>query len=323
MPLLTVVLLNWNGKHLLPICLDSLRAQTLQDFDIILVDNGSTDGSRELLATEYPEVRIIPFSYNTGFCLAMNAGLREATGEFILSLNNDTKLDPECLGELAAAMRAHPEVGICATKMVYYDEPTLINSAGHACAPDGVVVDIGRKSPDSEWFSRPREVLGACAGACLYRKQMLDEIGLFDPDFFISYEDIELGWRAQLTGWRAWYVPTARVLHREGVTRQIRGRRSLWLATRNIVFVWTKDWPLIELIRHLPALWRAWRARAHWLINSGHLVALPSVVGSVLRLTPRMLGRRVRIQHMRRIGRARFAELLAEGARQSRLPPEG
>ncbi len=148
MPTISVVLLNWNGAHLLPTCLNSLRAQTFQDFEIILPDNGSTDDSLMLLAEHYPEVKVIRFPKNLGFCLAMNAGMQEARGEFIFSLNNDTELDPRCLEELVAAMRAYPEAGIAATKMVYYDDPSLINSAGHACNEEGVVVDIGRKMPD-------------------------------------------------------------------------------------------------------------------------------------------------------------------------------
>ena len=322
MPTVSVVLLNWNGAHLLPTCLDSLREQTFRDFDIVMSDNGSTDGSLELIASRYPEVQVIRFPRNIGFCLAVNAGMRASRGEFAFTLNNDTKLDPRCLEELVGVMRAYPEVGICAPKMLYYDDPTLINSAGHACAGDMVVVDIGRGDPDTEWFSRPREVLGACAGAALYRRTMLDQVGLFDPDFFISYEDIDLGWRAQWAGWRARYVPTAVVLHREGVTRRIRGRRSLFLAARNITHVWTKDWPLRLLLRHLPAVWRGWARRVRWVVDSGHPDILPALMWSLLVQTPRMLARRRQIQRTRAVSLARFEELIAEGERQTRQPPE-
>jgi GT2 family glycosyltransferase len=145
--------------------------------------------------------------------------------------------------------------------------------------------------------------------------------GLFDPDFFISYEDIDIGWRAQLAGWRAIYVPTAVVKHREGVSREIRGRRSLYLAARNNVCVWTKDWPLGILLRHLPAIVRGWRHRMRWLFASGYGRSLPAVVFGALALTPRMLGRRRRIQRNRRVGIERFAELLAMGERHTRKPP--
>lgn len=322
MPTVSVVLLNWNGAHLLPTCLDSLRAQTLQDFEIIMPDNGSTDGSQELVRARYPEVAIIQFSANIGFCLAMNAGIRASRGEFVFSLNNDTELDPRCLEEMVAVMRARPEVGICAPKMVYYDEPGLINSAGHACDSGGVVVDIGRGEPDSPWFWHPREVLGACAGAALYRRRMLEEIGLFDPDFFISYEDADMDWRAQWAGWRAWYVPTALVRHREGVSRQIRGPRSLFLAVRNIAYVWLKDWPWQSLARHLPMVLRGWRARAVWLVESGYGRLLPAAIWSMVALTPRMLARRRVIGRLRRVPVERFEHLIALGRRHTRRPPE-
>jgi GT2 family glycosyltransferase len=322
MPIVSVVLLNWNGAHLLPTCLDSLRAQTFRDFEITMPDNGSTDGSLELVARHYPEVKVIRFPRNMGFCIAMNAGMRASQGQFVFALNNDTQLYPDCLEQLVAAMSADPGLGICAPKMLYYDDPRLINSAGHACAEDMVVVDIGRGEPDGEWFSRPREVLGGCAGAVLYRKAMLDQIGLFDPDFFISYEDIDLGWRAQWAGWRAQYVPTAVVLHREGVTRQIRGRRSLFLAARNIVHVWTKNWPLSSLLRHLPAVWRGWTRRARGLVESGYPDALPALVGSLLLQTPRMLARRRQIQHTRVVPLSHFEEMVSQGIRQTAHPPE-
>jgi len=204
MPLLSVIVLNWDGAHLLPTCLESVRAQTLQDFGIIVADNGSTDGSLQLLADRYPEVRVIRFPGNMGFSIAVNAGIQASGGEFIALLNNDTELDPRYLEELVSAIRQDDQLGMCAPKMVYYDDPTIINSAGHACRPDGVVVDIGRGEPDGPWFGRPREVLGACAGAALYRRRMLEEIGLFDESFFISFEDADLDWRAQWAGWRRW-----------------------------------------------------------------------------------------------------------------------
>jgi GT2 family glycosyltransferase len=321
-PALSVVLLNWNGVHLLPTCLTSLRRQTFQDFEIIVPDNGSTDGSLEYLAREHPDVKVLSFDRNRGFCLAMNDGMRAARGEFVFSLNNDTELDPRCFEEVVSFMRARPEVGIAATKMIYYDDPSLINSAGLACSPDGVVVDIGRGLPDSEWFDRPREVLGACAGACLYRRAMLEDVGLFDPNYFISYEDIDIAWRAQLRGWRAWYVPTAIVKHMEGVTRQIRSRRGIFLAARNIVFVWLKDWPLPFLLRHFLSVGTGWRRRAFWLVTAGYGTSLPMLLVSTLAYSPLMLGRRWSIQRRRVVGLDRLEELYAQGARHTREIPE-
>ena len=322
MPALSIVILNWNGAHLLSGCLDSVRAQTFRDLEIVMSDNGSSDGSVKMVAARYPEVKVVRFGENVGFCLAVNAALRVSHGEFAAVLNNDTELDARCLEELVAAMRSDPRLGICAPKMVYYDNPTLINSAGHACGPDGVVVDIGRGQQDSEWFNRPREVLGACAGAALYRRRMLDQIGLFDPDFFISFEDADLNWRAQWAGWRARYVPTAVVRHREGVSRQIRSRRAMFLGMRNTLHVWVKNWPLRLLVCRLPGIWRGWRASALALTRRGQGDLLASVLCAGILQMPRMLSRRRRIQRTRGVPLARFEELLEMGERHCRWPSE-
>jgi len=322
MPAISVVVPNWNGAHLLPVCLDSLRAQTFGDFEVVVVDDGSTDGSVALVRERYPEVRVVRLSRNVGFCRAANAGLRASGGEFAALINNDTEVDPRCLEELAAVMRADPGLGICAPKMVYYDDPGTINSAGHACGPDGVVVDIGRGQPDGEWFQRPREVLGACAGAALYRRRMLDEIGLFDPDFLMSYEDADLSWRAQLAGWRARYVPAAVVKHREGASRGIGSRQAVLLGLRNTVHVWAKDWPLGALVRHLPALWRGWRAAGAATVRRGQGDLLPAAAAGALAQMPRMLARRRVIQGRRALRRDGFEHLLALGERHTRRPPE-
>ncbi len=323
MPRVSVIVLNWNGAHLLPDCLNSIRRQTFRDFEIIMPDNGSTDGSVELVTERYPEVDVIRFSENFGFSRPVNEGIRRGRGEFIALLNNDTELDSRYLEELVTAIAADPGLGMCAPKMVYYDDPSLINSAGHACGPDGVVADIGRGQPDGPWFDQPREILGACAGAALYRKKMLEEVGLFDRDFFISFEDADLNWRAQWAGWRACYVPTAVIKHREGVSREIRSKRAVFLGLRNTVHVWAKDWPLAPLLRRLPGLWRGWRTACSSLLRRGHGTVLPLVVLGAFAQMPRMLSRRRAIRRRRTVPVARFEELLAMGARHARRPPEG
>ncbi|MFB3882104.1 MAG: glycosyltransferase family 2 protein [Armatimonadota bacterium] len=321
MPLVSVVVLNWNGAHLLPACLDSVRTQTLHDFEIILADNGSTDGSLELVAERYPEVGIVPLGANLGFSRAVNAGIHSSRGEFVALLNNDTELDARCLEGLVCAMRGDGRVGMCATKMVYHDDPSIINSAGHECGSDGVVIDIGRGEPDGPRFSEPREVLGACAGAALYRRAMLDEIGLFDPDFFISFEDADLNWRAQWAGWRCRYVPSAVVKHREGVSREIRSRRAVYLGLRNTVHVWVKDWPVASLVRHLPGIWSGlWRSMASLAFRGRGRTVMTAMWGATSQM-PRMLNRRRTIRRTRAVGIARFEELVGKKARAVQLHP--
>ncbi len=314
MPLVSVIIPNWNGAHLLPPCLDSLRAQTLHDIEIIVSDDGSTDSSADLLAARYPEVILLRSERNRGFCQAANAGLEASRGEFIALVNNDTEADPRFLEELVRAMQSDTTIGLCAPKMIYYDDPSRINSAGHACGPNGVVVDLGRGQPDDEWFDQPREVLGASGGAALYRKQMLDEIGIFDPVFVTSVEDVDLDWRAQWAGWRAQYVPTAMIKHREGVSREIDSHRAVFLGLRNTAFVWIKNWPSSSLARHLPRLWRGLCADSFSLIRRGYGMVLPSVFFSLLLHLPKLLVRRKRIH--RRVTAQRFKELLSLGEEQ-------
>jgi len=316
MPHVSVIIPNWNGAHLLPVCLDSIRQQTFRDYEIIIPENASTDGSIELIVEHYPEAKLIRFSENLGFSRAVNEGIRQSRGQFIALLNNDTELDPRYLAELVAVMADDPKIGICAPKMVYYDETSMINSAGHACGPDGIVVDIGRRQPDREWFNQPREVLGACAGAALYRRRMFEGIGLFDPDFFLSFEDADLNWRAQWAGWRARYVQTAIVKHREGASREIRSTRAMFLGLRNSIYVWTKDWPSSALVRQFPHIWNGWRQSAISLIRTGHGHLLLAVLFAALPCMPRMLARRRRIFGGRKVPVERFYQLLEMGARQ-------
>ena len=322
MPIVSVVVPNWNGEHLLRACLDSLRRQTLADIEVIVSDDGSTDGSVELLATVYPEVVTLRSAVNRGFCEAANAGIRASRGEFVLLLNNDTEIDSRGVEELVRAMQADGALGICAAKMVYYDDPARINSAGHACRRDGVVVDIGRGEPDGEWFDRPREVFGASGGAALYRRRMLQEIGLFDPVFVTSVEDVDLAWRAQWAGWRARYIPSALVKHREGVSRGIETPHSALVGMRNTINVWTKSWTSSALLRHLPDLWRGWRRSAISLLRRGHGSVLPAVAWGALVQMPRMLSRRRAIRRSRNVPVERLEELLALGERHARRPAE-
>ena len=321
MPLVSVVIPNWNGARLLPTCLNAVLAQMPGDREVIVADDGSTDESVEILAERFPEVQVVRLPTNRGFAIAANAGIRASSGDFVFLLNNDAEMEPGCLGELVRAIGGDSRLGICATKMVYCDNPSLINSAGHACGPDGVVVDIGRGQPDGPLFSQSREVLGACAGAALYRRRMLDEIGLFDESFVMSFEDADLSWRAQWAGWRCRYVPTAVVRHREGSSRGIASRRSVALGLRNTVLVWAKDWPAMSLLRHLRDMWRGLRRAMASLMFRGYGGVLPAVLWGVVSQMPTMLSHRRRIRRRRAVAAARFEELVSGSSREIPLTP--
>lgn len=261
-PRVSVVIVNWNGRDLLGACLATLEKQTYTDFETIVVDNGSTDGSVDLLqpflapfpepvegnravegnnpGTGAPRIRLIANPENRGFAAANNQAINASQAEFIATLNNDAYPEPEWLLELVQAMDADSQIGSCASKMLFAGRPGVINSAGIAIDRVGIAWDRLGGRPDAG-DDPPGEVFGACAGAALYRRSMLDRIGLFDEDFFAYLEDVDLAWRAQAAGWRAFYVPSARVMHYHSATgvegspfkSRLLGRNKLWLLAKN------------------------------------------------------------------------------------------
>ena len=231
---ISVVVLNFNGKQYLHDCLSSLALQTCMDFEVIVVDNGSSDGSVEYLRGNFPWVKVVRNEENLGFAEGTNSGIREAKGDLILTLNNDTKADKDFIKRLIEPM-SETKVGMCASKMLFPDG--RINSAGICISRSGAAWDRGMFEPDTGQYNQEEEVFGPCAGAALYRKEMLEEIGLFDEDFFLYMEDVDLAFRGRLAGWKCIYVPEAVVLSpswRDG---------RLWI--RPIGLLWKQEYSLV------------------------------------------------------------------------------
>ena len=187
----TIVILNWNGKRFLAPCLDAVLAQTFRDFEIVLVDNGSSDGSVQFLQRHYPQVRLIVNQRNLGFAAANNQAIRASGSEFVATLNNDTEVEPGWLEALVATVQSDSQVGMCASKMLFAHRRDVINSAGIALDRVGIAWDRLGGRPDDPTTAAPEEVFGPCAGAALYRRQMLDEIGLFNENLPVC-EDYDL-----------------------------------------------------------------------------------------------------------------------------------
>jgi len=248
--MISIIIVNYNGRHFLDACLSSLVVQTFRDFEIIIVDNASMDGSTEYLNSRFPSVKVIENKQNRGFAGGVNDGIRVARGEYILTLNNDTIADPGLVEHLNAAMEHDDNVGMCAAKMLYPDG--RINSTAICISRSGAAWDRGRFEQDRGQYDRPEEVFGACAGAALYRKKMLDEIGLFDEDFFLFMEDVDLAFRARLAGWNCMYVPSARVIHVHGGTAGFNSGISIYYGNRNNFWYVVKDFPGTTLFRFSP-----------------------------------------------------------------------
>lgn len=248
--MISVVIPNYNGMRYLDGCLTSLSAQNFEDFEIILVDNGSSDGSARYVEERFPKVRIVKNEENLGFSGGVNSGIRHAGGEFILTLNNDTRADRNLIKNLAEAMDSDEKVGMCASKMLFCDG--RINSTGICLSRSAAAWDRGMGEADLGQYDEVEEVFGPSAGAGLYRRKMLDEIGLFDEEFFMYMEDVDLAFRARLAGWRCVYVPGARVHHLHGGTAGFGSDLSVYYGNRNVLWYPIKDFPTRLLISSFP-----------------------------------------------------------------------
>jgi GT2 family glycosyltransferase len=214
-----IVIPNWNGKDTLPACLDSLLAQT-QKARILVVENGSTDGSLDLLHSNYPSIDLVVNTRNLGFAGGVNSGIKRAIelgAKYVALFNNDAVADKNWLKELIQALDNHTEAGSATCKLLSADKKH-IDSTGDFYTTWGLPYPRGRGEPASDKYDTETEVFGASGGASLYRVKMLQEIGLFDEDFFAYYEDVDLSFRAQLAGWKVIYVPKAEAYHQQGVT---------------------------------------------------------------------------------------------------------
>ncbi len=315
------MVVNWNRKELLRACLSSLARQQHKDFETIVVDNGSNDGSAEMAEREFA-AHVIRNQANRGFCAANNQGIAAARGQFVALLNNDAEAEPGWLTALERACASRPEVGMSASKVLVWEDPTRIDKAGHLMFPDGQNRGRGSGSLDQGQFDQEEEVLWPDGCAAMYRKNMLDEIGGFDEDFFAYGDDAELGLRARIAGWKCVYTPLAVVRHHRGSTL---GKGSSWrlkLIERNRVLLAVKlfPWSLLVLnpfyyaLRLVAGLLMAQRGAgdtAHFPGIGGKLrIAGALLAGDLdaLRLAPRMLQKRAEIR--RRLGPDEVKRLL-------------
>ena len=310
--LVSIIIPNWNGAHFLPACLNSLRAQTHHEHEVIVADNASTDNSRELIARDYPEVKVVALDHNTGFTGACNAGLIASRGKIKILLNNDTEVEPNWIEEVIAAFDRHPKAGIVASKMLLFDRRDTFHTAGDLYRIDGIPANRGVWQKDENQFQEGL-VFSACGGAAAYRAEMLDQIGLLDYDFFFSCEDIDLAWRAQLAGWQAVYAPKAVVYHKLSATGG--GKTASFHDGRNFIYVLIKDVPTRVWNVHwrkmlraqvgvtVDAL-RAWRGEAARARLRGQLAGIIAI--------PKLLSKRKKIQASRSVSDEYIFSILSD-----------
>jgi hypothetical protein len=305
----SVIIPNWNGRELLPICLDSLRQQSMSA-EVIVVDDGSTDGSAGLVQQRYPEVRLIELGENRGFAAAVNAGIRASRAEYVALLNNDAEAAPEWLAELIGALDTHADAGFAASKMLDYADRTRIDGAGDAFTWAGNAYRIGHGERDCGQYDAPAWIFGACAGAAIYRRQMLDAIGLFDEAFFAYYEDADLSFRAQLAGYRCRYVPEAVVYHVGSATSGRGSDRTLYLQTRNRISMVLKNYPARFLAEKLPLVLRFQLDLLRRAQASGRLPTVARALRAAAADAPRALRARRETQRLRTVSDRTLAAII-------------
>ena len=317
-PQVTVVIPNWNGERFLDVCLSSLRHQTFRDFETILVDNGSSDGSVAFMEENFPEVRVVRLPENRGFSAAVNAGIRASGAEFVVLLNNDTEADPGWLEALVRAAEEHSEAGLFASKLVDYHDRRLLDGAGDAVRRSGLPYRLGHGEIDRGQFEREALVFSACAAAALYRRSVFEDVGLFDEDFFSNCEDWDVGFRAQLAGYRCVYVPGSVVYHvGSASTGGQKSALNTRLGAQNGINVLVKNLPAALIGRALPFILAGQISRLTITALSPGLLSayLSGLVGAV-RLLPGMLKKRQEIQKRRTVSDDYVMRLLRESSQQ-------
>lgn len=327
---ISVIVVNWNRCELLRSCLRSLTTQNVdQPFDLILVDNGSRDDSIEMARREFGEhpafrLSLICNDENRGFCAANNQGIRHSRSEFVALLNNDAEAEPDWLPALLAAFEKRPEIGMAASKILVHEDPRRIDKVGHLIYLDGQNRGRGSGEFDRGQYDQIEEVLWPDGCAAMYRRQMLDHIGLFDEDFFAYADDAELGLRARIAGWSCLYMPRAVVRHHRGTTLGLRSTRRLELIERNRVLLAVKlfPWSLLWLngayymARMAAGLWAALRGKGEVSRHPGFsgklqvAMALIRADLSALRLLPRMLRKRRSLHPIRKLTSSQLRSLL-------------
>jgi hypothetical protein len=295
-PPVTVVIPNWNGLGWLESCLDALAAGELAPAEVIVVDNGSTDGSLEYLR-ERPEVRMLALGRNMGFAHAANRGLGAAACDLVALINTDVIVAADWLARMASALAGDPGAASVACKMVSLEDPSVVYDAGDVLRRDGVCEQRGRFGPDDGRWDAAGEVFGACAGAALYRRQVVVSLGSFDERYFAYLEDVDLALRLALAGWRCLYEPAVARHAGEASSKRLPGGHRA-LVTRNTILLVAKTFPVRWLpqvaYRQLAWAWHAARERrlrAHLRALGSSLPLLGSALGARRALKPAALVR--------------------------------
>jgi GT2 family glycosyltransferase len=312
-PELTIIIPSLNGLHVLKTCLQSIYDQTYSAFEVILVDNGSRDGSAEWVECHYPKIKIVRFTDNKGFSAAVNEGIRQSSGRYIFLLNNDTELESRCLEILIQTADDNGTYASFAPKMIRYSNRNTLDGLGDGVLRGGGGYRIGNQEPDGVLWEQPTHVFGACAGAALYRRSFFEEAGMFDEKFFAYLEDVDINFRAVRLGLQCMTVPGARVYH---MGSQTSGGRltpfTVSRTTQNMIRVVVHNYPLSILMRQWPIIVLHHLGWLSLMLLSREFSAYLKGIRSALLDFPEMLKKRVQWHIRKTISDSLFWKLVTD-----------
>jgi GT2 family glycosyltransferase len=296
----SVIIVNWNGRQHLEVCLAAVAAQQGVDAEVILVDNASTDGSVAFVRERFPAVRVVPLETNLGFAGGNNAGARVATGRYLAFLNNDTAAVPGWLAALRAAIDEPRRFRFATSRIVYMHDPAIVDSAGDGLTRAGGAFKRfhGQRADRA---TESREVFGACGAAFIMSAELFNVLGGFDEDFFASYEDVDLSYRARLLGYRCWYAADAVVHHRGSATLGRSSAGSVFYSQRNLEWMYLKNTPGLLLLLTLPQHLVYTAAAAAYFTRLGLLGTFLRAKAGALAGVPGVLRKRRTVQRGRAV----------------------
>ena len=315
---ISVIIPNWNGRPYLEKCLSSLKNQGFPSYEVIVVDNGSTDGSVESIQNHSLKARVIAFKENKGFAKAVNEGIKRARGRYVLLLNNDVEADPRLLRHLHEAITASDDADFFACRMMDFQRRKLIDGLGDGFPRKGKAFRIGHGTKYGPPFSRRRRVFGACAGAAFYKKALFERVGLFDEDFFAYHEDADWNFRANLMGYRCFSLPQAVVYHMgSSSTGGLINEFTVFYNIRNMINVIAKNMPAGLLVKYLPRiLWGQVESFFRYCVLGGYWRPYFAGLCEAIKLSGRMVKKRGEIQEKRSISDSQLEQLFIASERE-------
>lgn len=265
----SVIIPNYNGLAYLDGVLSSLKRQTADSYEVILVDNGSVDESCAYVTAAYPWVRLLRLPENFGFCRAVNEGIKASRAPYVLLLNNDTEVEPDFVEEMAAALARHPKAFSCQARMVQFHDRTRLDDGGNFYNALGWAFARG-KGKDIHTCEKEEPIFAACAGAAIYRRKILEKIGLFDEEHFAYLEDMDIGYRARIYGYENWYAPKAVVYHvGSGTSGSRYNQFKTRYSSRNNVYLIYKNMPLGQIVLNVPFLVAGFAVKIVFFVRKG------------------------------------------------------